>query len=47
MTKNSSSNNFEDVYGKEFAFIKDLEPTSVFLAVGSKISIEDKRKIKL
>ena len=47
VTKNSSSINFEDVYGKEFAFIKDLEPTSVFLAVGSKISIEDKRKIKL
>ena len=45
--KNSSSINFEDVYGEEFAFIKDLEPTSVFLAVGSKISIEDKRKIKL
>ena len=45
--KNSSSINFEDFYGEEFAFIKDLEPTSVFLAVGSKISIEDKRKIKL
>ena len=45
--QNSSSINFEDLYGEEFAFIKDLEPTSVFLAVGSKISIEDKRKIKL
>ncbi|WP_226065091.1 YqjF family protein [Kaistella polysaccharea] len=45
--KNNSAINFEDVYGEEFAFIKDLEPTSVFFAVGSKISIEDKRKIKL
>lgn len=44
---NNSSINFEDVYGDEFAFIIDLKPTSVFLAVGSKISIEDKRKIKL
>ena len=47
VTKNSSSINFEDVYGEEFAFIKDLKPTSVFLAVGSKISIEEKRKIKI
>ena len=44
---NTSVINFEEVYGKEFAFIKDLKPTSIFLAVGSKISIEAKRKIKL
>ena len=43
--KNTSVIDFEGVYGKEFAFIKDLEPTSVFLAVGSAITIEDKRKI--
>ncbi|MEC5156271.1 YqjF family protein [Chryseobacterium sp. MP_3.2] len=45
--KNNSTIDFEAVYGKEFAFIKALEPTSVFLAVGSKISIEEKRKIKV
>ncbi|MEM8520302.1 DUF2071 domain-containing protein [Flavobacterium sp. PL12] len=44
---NTSVIDFEAVYGKEFAFIKDLEPSSVFLAVGSAITIEDKRKIKL
>ena len=44
---NTSSINFEAVYGKEFAFIKDLQPTSVFLAIGSAISIDQKRKIKL
>ena len=43
--KNTSIIDFEGVYGKEFAFIKDLKPTSVFLAVGSAITIEDKRKI--
>lgn len=47
VTGNNSTINIEEVYGKEFAFINDLKPTSVFLAVGSKISIEDKRKIKL
>ena len=46
VTKNESVIDFEGVYGKEFAFIKDLKPTSVFLAIGSKITIEDKRKIK-
>jgi uncharacterized protein YqjF (DUF2071 family) len=43
--KNESIIDFEGVYGKEFAFIKDLKPTSIFLAIGSKITIEDKRKI--
>ena len=47
MISNTSVIDFEGVYGKEFAFIKDLEPSSVFLAVGSAITIEDKRKIKL
>lgn len=42
---NSSLIDFESVYGKEFAFIKDLKPASVFLAIGSAITIEDKRKI--
>ena len=44
--KNTSNIDFEGVYGKEFAFIQDLQPTSVFVAVGSAITIEDKRKIK-
>ena len=42
---NKSEIDFETVYGPEFAFIKELKPTSVFLAIGSKITIEDKRKI--
>lgn len=45
--ENNSVIDFEAVYGKEFAFIKDLIPTSVFLAVGSEISIEQKRNINL
>jgi hypothetical protein len=45
VTKNNSKIDFEGVYGKEFAFIADLEPTSVFLAIGSKITVEDKRKL--
>jgi uncharacterized protein len=42
---NKSEIDFEQVYGQEFAFVKDLKPTSVFLAIGSAISIEGKRKI--
>ena len=42
---NTSEIDFEGVYGSEFAFIKELKPASVFLAIGSKITIEDKRKI--
>ncbi len=42
---NNSQIDFEQVYGQEFAFIKDLKPTSIFLAIGSKISIEGKRKL--
>ncbi|RZJ64441.1 MAG: DUF2071 domain-containing protein [Flavobacterium sp.] len=36
---------FEAVYGNDFAFLKDLEPVSVFLADGSNISVENKIKI--
>lgn len=43
---NYSKIDFEQVYGQEFAFVKDLKPTSVFLAIGSKISIEGKKKLK-
>lgn len=47
VTANHSQIDFEAVYGKEFAFIKDLKPASIFLAVGSKITIEEKKEIKL
>ena len=43
---NYSEIDFEQVYGQEFAFIKNLKPTSVFLAIGSEISIEGKRKLQ-
>jgi hypothetical protein len=42
--KNNSVIDIEGVYGKEFAFIKDLKPSSFLLAIGSKITIEGKRK---
>ena len=45
LIQNKSIIDFEAVYGKEFSFIKEVQPTSVFLAVGSKITIEGKRKI--
>lgn len=38
---------FEKVYGSDFAFLNQLQPTSVFLAEGSEISVENKRKIQL
>lgn len=38
---------FENNYGKDFAILKELEPASVFLAKGSKITVENKKKIKL
>lgn len=38
---------FENNYGKDFAFLNESKPVSVFLAKGSKITVENKRKIKL
>jgi uncharacterized protein YqjF (DUF2071 family) len=38
---------FENNYGKDFSFLQDLKPISAFLAIGSKITVENKRKIKL
>lgn len=38
---------FKNVYGSDFAFMNELNPSSVFLAKGSEISVENKRKIKL
>ena len=37
---------FENIYGKDFKFLQDLKPTSAFLALGSKITIEGKKTIK-
>lgn len=36
---------FGALYGKEFAFLNEAVPTSVFLAEGSEISVEGKRKV--
>jgi uncharacterized protein YqjF (DUF2071 family) len=38
---------FEDNYGKDFAFLNESKPVSTFLAIGSKITVENKKKIKL
>ncbi|MFZ4106740.1 YqjF family protein [Flavobacterium sp.] len=37
--------NFENIYGSEFCFLQNLKPTSVMLAKGSKITIENKKII--
>lgn len=37
---------FNATYGNEFAFLKDLMPTSVILAKGSKIIVENKKELK-
>ena len=37
---------FNLIYGKDFSFLHDLKPTSTFLAIGSKITIEGKKIIK-
>lgn len=37
---------FKNTYGTDFAFMNELNPSSVFLAKGSEISVENKRKIK-
>ncbi len=36
---------FGEVYGKEFAFLAQTNPTSVMLAEGSAITVENKRKL--
>jgi uncharacterized protein len=45
VTANHTEIDFEQVYGQKFGFVKDLKPRSVFLAIGSKISVEGKRKL--
>lgn len=37
---------FESIYGKDFKFLQELKPTSEFLAIGSKITIEGKKTIR-
>jgi uncharacterized protein len=37
---------FEQNYGKVFAFLQNQKPTSIMFAIGSEVSIENKRKIK-
>lgn len=37
---------FADVYGNNFEFLNHIQPTSVFLAEGSEISVGNKRKIE-
>ncbi|WP_298136179.1 DUF2071 domain-containing protein [Flavobacterium sp.] len=37
---------FESIYGKNFKFLQELKPTSEFLAIGSKITIEGKKTIR-
>ncbi|MEJ1240314.1 DUF2071 domain-containing protein [Chryseolinea sp. T2] len=36
---------FEDIYGREFDFLKSEKPISVFLAEGSQIKVKDGRRI--
>ena len=35
---------FENIYGRKFSFLQNMKPTSPFLVIGSKISIESQRK---
>jgi len=37
---------FDLIYGKDFAFLQNVKPTSTYLAIGSKITIEGKKIIK-
>lgn len=36
---------FEQTYGADFAFLNDLTPESIMMAYGSRVSIENKRKL--
>lgn len=37
---------FEKTYGNDFAFLQNTQPTSVFMAKGSKIIVKNKRKLQ-
>lgn len=38
---------FETVYGRDFAFLRDMEPASVYLAEGSEILVKQGAKLKV
>jgi len=38
--------NYRDSYGDDFAFLNDLQPSSVMLAAGSPITVEQRRRIR-
>lgn len=38
---------FEKTYGRDFEFLQNAKPISVFLAKGSKITVQNKRKVRL
>lgn len=38
---------FEKTYGRDFAFLQNLEPVSVYLAEGSEIIVKQGRKLKI
>lgn len=42
----STDVDFENVYGQDFAFLQNVQPTSAFLALGSEITIEGKKTIQ-
>ena len=46
VTKTEINVDFESVYGNEFGFLNELEPSSVMLAEGSEITVENKRKLR-
>ena len=46
VTESKINVDFENIYGKDFKFLQDMKPTSEFLAIGSKITIEGKKTIK-
>ncbi len=46
VSKHQIDVDFEKVYGKDFSFLDNLEPKSVFLAEGSEITVESKKRIQ-
>ncbi|WP_369819557.1 YqjF family protein [[Flexibacter] sp. ATCC 35103] len=39
--------NFSETYGTDFEFLQNKKPTSVFLAKGSQITVQNKRKLQI
>ena len=38
--------NFRNLYGEQFAFLKNIQPRSVFLAEGSEVAVYPKTVLK-